>query len=346
MKNGSKKGNFAELLRKTFKSNTALLVLAIMVVIAVGGIATDNFVTVFSISRLVRQATIMGFLAIGMTFVIAGGNGGIDLSVGATVALSGMIAISLQSNLMTTTDMTKDYYGIESPVIVIYIVCILAGVIVGFINGIAIVYSRLSPFVVTLCTCSIIRGCVMVYTNGNQFSGVRDDFKYLGNTFILGNAVPLVSLILLLVAVVAYILMQKSSYGKKLFFVGTNIRAAEISGINVKRIQISTYVIAGALSALGGILLTSFSMSANPQAGDGYELDAISAVLIGGTSMAGGQGSVSGTVSGLLFIYFLKNLLKQFDINTYIQQMIVALMIMAVVLMQERGQIKFIRGTK
>lgn len=325
------------------KSNTFVMVCAIVAVLIAGGILTDNFLAVFNLSRLVRQASIMGFLAIGMTFVIAGGNGGIDLSVGATTALSGMIAISLQSELMTTTDMTREYHGIEAPTVVIFLVCILAGMFVGFLNGAACAYLKVSPFIVTLCMTNIIRGIIMVYTNGNQFSGVREDFKAIGSTFI-GDAIPVTFLILLIVAAAAYLLMQKSAFGRKLFMTGANSRAASISGIKTKRIQIMTYVIAGVLAAIGGVLLTSFSMSANPQAGEGYELDAISAVLIGGTPMAGGKGSVAGTISGLMFIYLLKNLLKQMDINTYIQQLITALLIMAVVLLQQRDQIKFARG--
>ena len=325
------------------KSNTFLMACAIVLVLIVGAIVSDSFIAVFNLSRLVRQASIMGFLAIGMTFVIAGGNGGIDLSVGATLALSGMLAISMQSNLMTTTDLTKDYYGIESPVVVIFIVCIAAGLIVGYLNGAACAYLKVSPFIVTLCMTNIVRGCIMVYTSGNQFSGVRDDFKTVANTFV-GDVVPVTFIILIIVAVAAYIMMQKSSYGRTLFAVGANINAASISGIKTSRIQISTYMIAGALAAIGGVLLTSFSMSADPQAGDGYELDAIQAVLIGGTPMSGGKGSVAGTICGLMFIYLLKNLLKQLDINTYIQQMIVAVLIMVVVLLQQRDQIKLERG--
>lgn len=335
--------NWGEGKTRFLKSNTFLMVCAIVVVLIVGAIISDSFIAVFNLSRLVRQASIMGFLAIGMTFVIAGGNGGIDLSVGATLALSGMLAISMQSNLMTTTDLSNEYYGIEMPVVVIFIVCILAGMIVGYLNGAACAYLKVSPFIVTLCMTNIVRGCIMVYTGGNQFSGVRDDFKSVASTFV-GDAIPVTFIILLAVAVIAYILLNKCAYGRKLFAVGANINAASISGIRTSRIQISTYMIAGAMAALGGVLLTSFSMSADPAAGDGYELDAISAVLIGGTPMSGGKGSVVSTLCGLLFIYLLKNLLKLLGINTYIQSMIVAVLIMIVVLVQERRQISLERG--
>ena len=326
------------------KSNVFMLIIAIVAILIVGGIFTKSFLTVFTISRLVRQACIFGLLAIGMTFVIAGGNGGIDLSVGGTLALGEMLAITMQASVMTTTDTMHTYYGIPLPVPVIFIVCIIAGAIIGLGNGAACACLKVSPFIVTMCMNNIIRGCIMVYTSGHQFSGVRDDFKAVGSTFIINDAVPVTGIIFAVIAIIGIIIFTRGGYGRKLFAVGANISAAAISGIKVKRIQISTYVIAGILACVGGMLLTSFSMSADPKAGDGAELDAISAVLVGGTPMAGGKGTVLGTVCGVMFIWLLKNLLKQFNVNTYIQQMIVALIIMAVVIMQQQQQLRFERG--
>ncbi len=316
------------------KGNTFFLIIAVVAILIIGGIMTDSFVDAFNLSRLMRQMGIMGLMAVGMTYVIIGGNGGIDLSVGSTFGIAAMISITMQYTEVQNTG-GAPYPGVESPVILILLACAAAGVIMGLINGLGVAQLKLSPFIMTLAMLNIGRGIVLVYSNGFQFVGVREDFKSVASGFV-GDVLPYTIIIFAAVVLVSYFVLHKSAYGRKLFAVGANINAASISGVKTKKIQISTYIISGVCAAVAGMLFTSFTMSADPYAGNGYELDAISAVLIGGTPMAGGQGTVIGTVMGLLFITLIKNLLTQLNINSYIQQVITALLIMVVVLIQQR----------
>ena len=316
------------------KGNTFFLVLAGIAILIIGAIVTDSFVDAFNLSRLMRQMGIMGLMAVGMTYVIIGGNGGIDLSIGSTFGIAAMISISMQYTEVQNTG-GAPYPGVEAPVILILLTCAAAGVIMGLINGLGVAQLKLSPFIMTLAMLNIGRGIVLVYSNGFQFVGVREDFKNVASGFI-GDILPYTIIIFAAVVVVSYFVLHRSAYGRKLFAVGANINAASISGGKTKKLEISTYIISGVCAAVAGMLFTSFTMSADPYAGNGYELDAISAVLIGGTPMAGGQGTVIGTVMGLLFITLIKNLLTQLNINSYIQQVITALLIMVVVLIQQR----------
>jgi len=324
--------------KSLFKNTTFTIVLAIVATLIIGSIVVDSFVDIFNLSRLLRQASILGLITIGMTFVIVGGNGGIDLSVGAIFGLCCVISLSLQSETLKNTGSQK-FTGIEAPIWAIFLTCILAGALIGLLNGIACTYLKLPPFIATLCMMNIVRGAVMVYTNGFQFIGVRPDFAAISNGFLF-DIIPNTLIVLLIAAVIAYFALHKSSYGRKVFAVGANLRAAAIAGINTKRVQISTYVISGVLAAIAAVLYTSFSMSGDPKAGSGYEMDAITAVLVGGTPMIGGKGTVAGSLLGLLFIYLLKNLLTHLDINSYIQQLLTALLMLAVVLVQSKSNRK------
>lgn len=328
--------------KKLLKNTTFTIILAIILVLIVGSIVLDSFMNAYNLSRLLRQASIMGLIAIGMTFVIIGGNGGIDLSVGATFGLGCIISICMQTVELKNTG-SLEFTGIEAPIWIIFLTCILAGAIIGFLNGAACTYLKLPPFIATLCMMNIVRGCVMVYTNGFQFIGVRDDFKSIADGFI-GNLIPNTFIILLVIFIFAFFLLHRGSYGRKVFAVGANIRAAAISGINTKRVQISTYMISGVLASVAAVLYTSFSMSGDPCTGSGYEMDAITAVVIGGTSMAGGKGTVVGTILGLLFIYLLENLLTQLSINSYIQQLLKAALMLVVVLAQQDANRKGARA--
>ncbi len=324
------------------KNTTFTILLAIVVTLIVGAIFDDSFVDAFNLSRLLRQASILGLIAVGMTFVIIGGNGGIDLSVGAIFGLGCIISISLQKVELQNTGSLK-FTGVEAPIWIIFVVCIIAGALIGYLNGAACAYLKLPPFISTLCMMNIVRGSVMVYTNGFQFIGVRDDFSSISNGFVF-DIIPNTLIVLLFIGVIAFFVLHRSAYGRKVFAIGANIKAASISGINTKRIQISTYIISGILAAVAAVFYTSFSMSGDPKAGSGYEMDAITAVLIGGTPLVGGKGTVVGTLLGLLFIYLLRNLLTHLDINTYIQQLLMAILILVVVLVQQNTNRKEARA--
>lgn len=329
-----KKGGAMERIRSFRKSNTFFLLCAIILILLVGSFFSDSFIDVFNLSRLLRKTAIMGLMAIGMTFVIIGGNGGIDLSVGSIFGVGAMVAISLQNTEIVNTSGTVRL-GLNLPIALIMLAVIAAGAFIGLLNGLGVTVLGISPFIMTLCMMNIARGVVLVYSGGFQFIGVREDFAMLGGGMIM-ERIPIALLIFLIATIAAFFTVHRTSYGRKLFAVGANKRAAHISGIRYKRVLIITYVISGILAALSGAFFTSFTMAVDPYAGNGYETDAISAVLIGGTSMAGGQGTVTGTVLGLLLISLIKNLLTHLEINTYVQQMVTAILILIVVLAQQK----------
>lgn len=326
------------------KSNNFLLICAILLILIIGSLLSDSFVDVFNLSRLVRKTTIMGLMAIGMTLVIIGGNGGIDLSVGSVFGVGAMVAISLQNKeIVNTSGNVRP--GLDLPIVLILLAVIASGALIGLLNGVGILYLKISPFIMTLCMLNIARGAVLMYSNGFQFIGVRNDFMVLGGGMI-ADVLPVSALFFAAVALAAYIYVHRSSYGRMLFAVGANSRAALISGIHVTKIIMISYIVSGILAALSGAFFTSFTMAVDPYAGNGYETDAISAVLIGGTAMAGGQGTVVGTVLGLFLMSLIKNLLTHLEINTYIQQLITAILILAVVLMQRRQKVDSEKGGK
>lgn len=316
------------------RSNIVFLLCAIGALLLIGSFLSDSFVDAFNLSRLLRKTAIMGLMAIGMTYVIIGGNGGIDLSVGSAFGVGAMVAISLQNTeIVNTSGMARP--GLDLPIVLILLAVVAAGALIGVLNGLGVVVLKISPFIMTLCMLNIARGAVLVYSDGFQFIGVRDDFMALGGGMLL-EWIPVSLLIFLAVAAAAFFSVHRSSYGRKLFAVGSNERAAYISGVRSKRVLVTAYVISGVLAALSGAFFTSFTMAVDPYAGSGYETDAISAVLIGGTAMLGGQGTVAGTALGLLLISLIKNLLTHLEINTYIQQLVTAALILVVVLSQQR----------
>lgn len=330
-------GDLKVKITRLMKNNNVLLLCAIALIILVGAFLSDSFVDAFNLSRLVRKTSIMGLMAIGMTLVIIGGNGGIDLSVGSAFGVGAMVAISLQNSEIVNTSGTVRP-GLDLPIVLILLAVIASGALIGLLNGIGILYLKISPFIMTLCMLNIARGAVLMYSNGFQFIGVRDDFVFLGGGMI-ADVLPVSFLFLALVAVGAYLYVHRSSYGRMLFAAGSNSRAALISGIRVNRILMISYIVSGILAALSGAFFTSFTMAVDPYAGNGYETDAISAVLIGGTAMAGGQGTVSGTVLGLFLLSLIKNLLTHLEINTYIQQLVTAILILIVVLVQQKQKV-------
>ena len=332
----------SNLIQRSTKSNAFFLIIAIVLIMLIGWGVSESFFNLFNLSRLLRQICISGLISVGMTFVIIGGNGGIDLSVGSTFAISTMLAISLQAEQINNTG-GAPYPGLNLPLFLIIIACMLSGVAVGLFNGFGVTKLNVPPFIMTLATLSIGRGLVLVYSNGFQLVGIREDFGVLGAKMI-AKYIPLTLITFAVIAVLAYFLAHRSMYGRKLFATGANEKAARISGVKTKRIIMSTYIISGVLAALAGMLFTSFSMVGDPWAGDGYELNAISAVLIGGTPLLGGKGTVTGTVLGLLFVGLMQNLLKHLGINSYVQQLIMAGIILLVVLVQSAQSNKMQRG--
>jgi len=291
----------------------SLFALGLMVLVM--SILSDQFLTADNGFNILRQISVNLCLSIGMTLVIV--SGGIDLSVGAILGLAGAVAAGLLKN------------GLVIPPLGIALVftttgAILAGVLVGgaagWANGYVITRFRLPPFVATLGMLSIARGLTMLWTGGFPVTGLGDTFGTVGTGVFLG--VPMPVWIMAGIAALFVVVTKKSRFGRHLYAVGGNERAARLTGLRVNRIKIAVYTLAGALSGVAGLIVTSRLDSAQPNAGLGYELDSIAAVVIGGTSLSGGRGTVLGTVLGCLIIGVLNNGLFLLNVSPFWQQVI------------------------
>lgn len=275
-----------------------------------------------------RQISVNICISTGMTLIVL--TAGIDLSVGAVLALSGAMAAGLLKN------------GIAIPSQNIYIGFTLLGAILvgmttgaglGVFNGWAITKFNLPPFVVTLAMLTIARGLTMLWTEGFPISELGESFAYLGTGWFLGIPVPVwISGIIVLIAVIA---TKKTRFGRYIYAIGGNENAARLSGIDINRIKIAVYGIAGMLAGIGGLLVTSRLDSAQPNAGMSYELDSIAAVVIGGTSLSGGRGSILGTVQGAIIIGVLNNGLVLLNVSPFWQQVVKGIVILLAVIIDK-----------
>jgi putative xylitol transport system permease protein len=295
------------------------IVIALALIAIILSLSTDNFLTSGNLTNILRQVSINGILAVGMTFVIL--TGGIDLSIGSVLALCGMIAASM----VVGTNAHAPF--------AVTLAAMAAGAGLGATSGILIAWVRLPAFVVTLGMLSAVRGLALIYSQGMPISNLSERFKFLGQGSSLG--VPVSVILFAATVLIAWITLGYTIYGRRVYAVGGNIRSARTCGINVAGIIFSAYVLMGTLSGLAGTLLAARTTAALPQAGVAYELDAIAAVVIGGTSLTGGVGGVMLTVVGVLIIGLLNNGLDLLGISSYYQQVIKGLMIVAAVLIDK-----------
>ncbi|SUO96689.1 ribose ABC transporter permease [Suttonella indologenes] len=293
--------------------------IALFLLIAVVSSLNPNFFNIDNFLNIFRQTSINAIIAIGMTFVIL--IAGIDLSVGSVLALSGAVAASLIS---------KD---ISVYIVVPLILCFGAGL--GLVNGALVAFGKVQAFMATLIMMLMLRGLTMIYTNGRPittgFSDNADTFSSIGTGFIWGIPVP-VWLMLLLFGIGWYVLSQ-TRIGRYIYALGGNESATALSGININRVKLFVFAVSGLLAALAGLIVTARLGSAQPTAGSGYELDAIAAVVVGGTSLMGGKGRIFGTLIGALIIGFLSNALNLLNIDSYYQLVAKALVILAAVIL-------------
>lgn len=283
-------------------------------------VLNDSFIDPSNLKNLARQISINALIAFGMTFVIL--TGGIDLSVGSILALSSALMASM---------ITKG----TNPELAIVLSAVI-GILLGTVNGVIISYGKVAPFIATLATMTIYRGATLVYTNGNPISGLSDDpiFTGFGQGFILDIPVP--AIIMLIAFFILFFILKKTPLGRQTYAVGGNEKVSYISGIKIDRIKIFAYALTGCLCALAGGILTARLNSAQPTAGMGYELDAIAAVVLGGTSLAGGKGRISGTLIGALIIGTLNNGLNILNVSSFYQQVVKGVVILLAVLMDRK----------
>jgi ribose transport system permease protein len=285
---------------------------------------SNKFLTVDNGMNVLRQISINLCLSIGMTLVIL--SGGIDLSVGSILAFSGAVAAGLLKNGIALPSVDR---LIQFTVTGSILAGVVTGLALGWFNGFVITRFRLPPFVATLGILSIGRGFTQLWTKGYPITGLGPQFGWIGTGHLLGVPVP-VWLSALLV-VLFTIITRKTRFGRYLYAVGGNERAAQLSGLNLNRIKLAVYALGGALAGVAGLVLTARLDSATPSAGIGYELDSIAAVVIGGTSLNGGRGSVLGTVLGCLIIGILNNGLVLLEVSPFWQQVIKGFVILVAV---------------
>lgn len=291
----------------------SLLVLLLM--IAAMTALSDRFLTVANGWNIMRQISVNLCLSIGMTMVIVAG--GIDLSVGSILALAGAITAGLIKHALPIT-----WLGVQLEFTVhgAILAGLVVGMFLGWFNGQMITRVRIPPFVATLGMLSIARGLTMLWTKGFPITGLGPQFAVIGTATALGVPVPVWASVCLVIVFV--VVTKKTRFGRYIYAVGGNERAARLSGLNVNRIKVAIYTLAGGLSAIAGVIVTSRLDSAQPNAGMGYELDSIAAVVIGGTSLSGGRGSILGTVIGCLIIGVLNSGLVMLDVSPFWQQVV------------------------
>lgn len=300
----------------------SLIALALLVVVV--SILSPSFLTTKNIFNVLRQTAVNAIIAAGMTFVIL--TGGIDLSVGSILAISSAVCASM---LVSGTN-----------IIVAVIIALVIGAVVGFLNGFVISKGKLQPFIATLATMTILRGLTLVFTDGKPITLGSGDlavtFGKIGGGTILKVPIPVI--IMIVVFLVCSYVLNNTTIGRHIYALGSNEDAAKLSGLNTDKIKIAVYTISGILAAVAGIILTSRLYSAQPTAGDGYELDAIAAVVLGGTSLTGGKGKISKTIVGALIIGVLSNALNLLDVSSYYQMMVKGVVILIAVLLDRKSK--------
>lgn len=309
-----------------FQSLIALFVLSVLL-----SFFTDKFLTYDNAWNVMRQISVNICIATGMTLVIL--TAGIDLSVGSLLALSGAVAAGLLKNGIPI-ESSNLFIGFT--VLGAILVGLLVGALAGFLNGWIITKFSVPPFVATLAMLTIARGLTYLWTQGFPISNLGSDFDFIGTGWFLG--VPLPVWISGIIVLLAMIVTNKTKFGRYVYAIGGNEHAAKLSGIHVNRIKMTVYAIAGALAAVAGILVTARLDSAQPNAGSSYELDAIAAVVIGGTSLSGGKGTVLGTVLGAVIIGVLNNGLVLLDVSPFWQQVVKGLVILLAVVIDKAGK--------
>lgn len=294
------------------------MVLAFALLMIALSVLSGSFLTVSNILNIARQVSINAIIAAGMTFVIL--TGGIDLSVGSVLAFSGAIMAGLLST--------------GRPVVVAIPAGLVVGGLLGLINGVVVARGKVQPFIATLAMLTIARGATLVYTDGRPITGLPDAFVWLGAGEV--GQIPVPVIIMGLVFALCYVVLARTVLGRYVYAIGGNEEAARLSGVNVTFYKTLVYVISGLLSTTSAIILTARLNSAQPTAGSGFELDAIAAVVLGGTTLAGGEGGIGGTLLGAFIIGVLNNGLNLLNVSSFYQQVVKGAVILLAVLLDRR----------
>lgn len=308
--NAQKKNSLVEILSKYG------LVVGFVILFIVMSVSSPVFFTKDNLINILRQVAVNGIVSVGMTFSII--SAGIDLSVGSILAFAGFIMVMMEGK----------------GAFLAVLLALLSGVAWGLVNGIVIAKGKIQPFVVTLATMTLISGCTLIISNGQPISLTNQTLTTVGSGSM--GPIPILVVIFAIVMFLGWLLLSKTTFGRYTYAIGTSENASHMAGIKIDRTKIFIYVLCGLLAALGGIILTSRLSSASPIAGTGAELDAIAAVAIGGASLAGGEGTMVGTLFGVLIVGVISNGFVLLDVNAYVQQVVKGIIIIAAVLIANR----------
>ena len=296
-----------------------VIFIALVVVLAC---LKPSFISLGNLVNILKQASINGILAFGMMFVIVAG--GFDMSVGSTVAFAGILAaMTGQGNY---------------PLIVPLVVAMLSGLLVGIVNGVGVAVGNLPPFIMTLGTMTAVRGLALLISDGKPVIGISPEYKAVAASSVCG--VPMLAIFLAIIIAICSFVLAKTVYGRRVYACGGNLLAARVSGINTTKIRVSTFAIAGLLAGLSGFLMTSRVTIGQPTAAESYEMDAITACVVGGVSMSGGVGKPWGVVVGCLLITVITNGLDIMGVSSHWQKIVKGTIIVAAVLIDINGKNK------
>jgi ribose transport system permease protein len=292
--------------------------LGFVIIFVALAVTSRSFLTVNNLLNVALQTSVNALLAIGMTFVIL--TAGIDLSVGSILAFSSAITAGLLLGHVN--------------ILLASIIGLVVGALAGLLNGLFVAYGRLAPFIVTLGTLTLFRGATEIYTGGVPIFNLPEAFSSFGAGSIAGIPIPV--LVTTIIFVLGTVILQRTTHGRRIYAIGGNQRAAFLAGIPVKRYLVGVYVISGVLAALAGLVLTSRLGTAEPTAGTGYELDAITAVVLGGTSLFGGEGLLWGTIIGALILGIISNGLNLLNVNSFYQDAIKGVIILFAIMLDRK----------
>ncbi len=291
------------------------VVIGFILLCVVISFATPAFATQKNILNLLRQSSIIGIIATGMTFVIISGS--FDISVGAVAALSGAVTMKLIT------------MGNGVPVAIAVLAALGIGAVVGLINGIAVAKINVPSLIATMAMVSVVKGSMLMFTGGYPITKTIPVLDTIGNGYVAGIPIPVI--IFAITVAIAFIILTKTRFGRYVYSVGGNEEASKLNGINVDSYKIKVFVINAVLAALAGIVLVGRMGTASPAAGDGYDMDAIASVVIGGTSVSGGSGSVLKTVIGVLLMSVINNSFNLLGVDMYFQYIFKGLIILIAV---------------
>ena len=288
-------------------------------------ISPDAFAKPRNLINIIKQASVNGILSCGMMFVII--SGGIDLSAGSTIAFAGVAAAYCAQNP-------------DGGILIPILAALAAGAIVGLINGFGVAYLNLPPFVITLATMTGIRGLALILSNGSPVYGLNKPFEHMTSFFLFGK-IPLLAVYFILIVLFCGFILTKTVFGRRVYAIGGSETTAKVSGINVKRYKLAVYTICGVLAGIAGLLVASRTVQGSPTAGEGYEMDAIAAVVIGGISMSGGKGKCLGILFGAMSYTIIDKIIVSLKMDSLINNAIKGIILLIVIMVQIVGpQIK------